>query len=97
MELKEIKKSENPLFGRKEVELLAESALTPKMSEVEKDISEKYAVPAENVKVRKIAGNFGSREFVITANVYASKEDREKTETKKKDKKGAVKAPEEKK
>jgi len=99
MELKETKKSENPLFSRQEVELTAENQSTPKMSDVEKELSEKYSVPAENIKVKKIKGSFGSREFVITANIYLSKEEKDKTEKekKKKEKTAPATKPEEKK
>lgn len=80
MELKEIKKHENPLFNRKEIVIVVESNSSPKIAEIEQSISEKYSLPAENITVKTIKGRFGSNQFLITANIYSSKEDKEKTE-----------------
>ena len=98
MELKEIKKHENPLFNRKEIEVIAETQSNPKNTEAEKSLSEKYSVPVENIEVKSIKGHFGSNEFLITANIYSSKEEKEKTEVKsRKSRKGAEAKSEEKK
>jgi ribosomal protein S24E len=78
---------ENPVFNRKEVELNAESNLTPTINEAENLVAEKFSVNQENVKIKKIKGKFGSDNFIISAHVYSSKEDREKAETIKKEKK----------
>ncbi len=82
MELKEIKKHENPIFNRKEIEVTVETSGSLKTSEVENLLSEKYSVPAENITIRSIKGSFGSNKFLITANIYQTKQDREKTEVK---------------
>ncbi len=80
MELKEIKKQENLLFNRKEVVIAVESSSSPKITEVQQAISEKYSMPAENITIKSIKGNFGSKQFLIIANIYSSKEDKDKTE-----------------
>ena len=88
--IKIIKHRENPLFNRKEVEISIEAAVAPKISEAEAFIAKEFSSHADNIKIRKIKGRFGSNNFIITANVYHSKEDREKVEKKsKKEKKAA--------
>lgn len=82
MEIKNIEKRENPLFDREEIEILVEANITPKNSEAEKLVSEKFSAPIENIKIKKIFGKFGSNKFTITANIYASKEDKDKIEPK---------------
>jgi len=84
---KEIK--ENHLFNRKEVKVTIEEKITPSNSKVEEFLSREFSLPSENIKIIKIAGKFGSDRFIITANIYHSKEDREKTEPKEKKKKGS--------
>lgn len=90
MEFKEIRKHENPLFNRKEVEVIVETHSSLKVSEAEQMLAEKYSSSPENIKVKKIAGKFGSKKFLITANIYHTKEDKEKIEQKAKTKKAAV-------
>ena len=100
MEIKEISKKENPLFNRREIEIVVEMHANPKNSEAEKIISEKYSSPSENIKIKRIMGRFGSNKFTITANIYSSKEEKEKTEIKLKKAKASAPAeskPEEKK
>ena len=80
--------TENPLFKRKEIEIVVESEVTPKTSDVENFLSEKFSSPVENIKVKKILGKFGSNKFKISANIYQSKQEKDKIEPKsKKDKK----------
>lgn len=87
MEIKILEKKENPLFNRREVTIIAESDSSLKISDAENLLAEKFSSHADNIKIRKIAGKFGSKEFLITANIYHSKEDKDKTEHKKKEKK----------
>lgn len=82
-----IQEKENKLFNRKEVQVSLDSEITPNKTEVEKSLSEKFSVPVEAIAVKKISGQFGSKSFTITANVYASEEDKKKIEPKKKEKK----------
>lgn len=90
-EIKILEKKENPLFNRKEIEIVVESNSALKVNEAEALVAEKFSSHADNIKIKKIAGKFGSSKFVITANVYHTKEDKEKTEHKKKEKKAPAK------
>lgn len=90
MELKIIEEKENPLFNRKEINAVITLSANPKKEDIEKILSEKFSSPSENIEIKKIIGRFGSHDFKITANIYSSKEDKEKTESKKKSKKISV-------
>lgn len=79
-----ISKRENPLLNRKEVEIAGEFNVTPKMSEAESLLSNEFSSSAENVRIKKIKGKFGSKKFLIVANIYNSKEDKERIEPKSK-------------
>lgn len=82
---------ENPLLKRKEVELRVNSDIPLKTSEAEEIVAKEFSSSPENVKIKKISGQFGSRSFVIRANIYNSKEDKEKTEQKSKKEKETAK------
>lgn len=84
MEFKTISDTENPLFGRREIEGEIYVDVTPSRQEVAKVLAETFSVPAENIKIRTIMGKFGSKVFVINANIYSSKEDKNKVEIQKK-------------
>jgi ribosomal protein S24E len=86
-----IKQKENPLFKRKEVEVNFESNVPPKTQEAGEILSKEFSTTPESVKIKKIAGRFGSRSFIISANIYHSKEDKETTETKSKKEKSGEK------
>ena len=82
-----LEEKENALFKRKEVQFSVEAEITPSREEIQKLISEKFSASDENTKIKKISGKFGSKTFTVSVNIYASKEDKEKTEAKsKKDK-----------
>ena len=83
-----LQEKENPLFNRKEIQVNVESEITPSNLEIEKLISEKFSIPVENMKIKKILGKFGSKTFTIIANIYNSEED--KNEIEKKSKKNKV-------
>ena len=88
-----IDEKKNPLFSRKEIILEIESEITPSHAEAEKIVSEKFKTSSEAFKIKKIYGNFGSKIFKISANIYPSKEEKENTEPKpKKDKKAEEKS-----
>ncbi len=91
-----LNQKENPLFNRKEVEIDFETNVAPKVQEAENFIAEKFSSNPENVKIKKIKGFFGSRKFIISANVYHTKEDKEKIESKSKKEKTENKAEEKK-
>ena len=86
-DLKIIKQRENPLFNRKEVEISIEANVTPKIKEAEDLVAKEFASHADNVKIKKIKGRFGSNSFIIFANIYHTKEDKDKIEKSKKNKK----------
>ncbi|VVB82116.1 Ribosomal protein S24e [uncultured archaeon] len=86
-----IHQRENPILKRKEVEIKVELEITPKTSEAEEIISKKFSSSIENVRIKKIKGKFGSKNFVIIANIYHSKEDKDKIEPKSKKDKGEKK------
>ncbi|HTY44139.1 MAG TPA: hypothetical protein VMC80_02765 [Patescibacteria group bacterium] len=96
-EIKILEKIENPLLNRNEVKIVIESDSALKAQEAEKLIAENLATHVDNVKIKKIVGKFGSREFIIHANVYHTKEDKDKTEKVKVKKAKAEAKPEEKK
>ena len=86
------KEKDNPLFKRKEIQAKLETDVTPSKSEVIKLISEKFSSPSENINIKGIHGTFGTKEFIVTANIYNSKEEKN---MEKKKKKGAQPAPSE--
>lgn len=84
MKLKITEEKENKLFNRKEVKGFVESEVTPSRPDVTKLLSEKFSVPSENIKIKKIMGKFGARIFDIGANIYSSREEKDSIELKKK-------------
>ncbi len=82
--MKILAQRENPLFNRKEIEIVIETNIAPKISETEEFIAKEFSTSNENVKVKKVKGRFGSTNFTITANIYHSKEDKDKIEPKSK-------------
>jgi ribosomal protein S24E len=82
-----LKQRENPLFNRKEIVVSIEANVTPKMQEAEEFIAKEFSSHIDNIKIKKIKGRFGSNNFIITAKIYNSKEDKEKIEPKSKNKK----------
>ncbi len=95
MESKVVEEKENPLFKRKEVKMIVTAEVTPSHSEIIKLISEKLSANIEGIKVKKIHGKFGSKDFIVTANIYQSKEDKDNIELKTKKEIEAEKAAEE--
>ena len=88
--MKTLKERENPLFNRKEIEIIIEANIAPKMKDTEEFIAKEFSSHADNVKIKKIKGRFGSNNFIITANIYHSKEDKDKIEPKSKKEKKAT-------
>lgn len=73
---------ENPLFSRKEVIAEVKNEFSPKNSEVEVILSEKFSVAPDFIKIERIISKFGSNIFKIHARIYKSKEDKENIEPK---------------
>jgi len=84
-----LKETKNDLFKRKELKIILPSEKTPSYAEVSKLLSEKFNSAEENIVVSKVKGRFGAKTFLIEASIYNSKEDKEKTERKPKEKKAA--------
>ena len=95
MELKITEEKENALFNRKEIKGFIDSEVVPSRIETSKILSEKFKVPWENIKIKKIVGKFGSKTFSVEANIYSSKQDKDSIELKKKKEKPEKKATEE--
>jgi len=85
-----INEKKNPVFDRKEIEVSVHMDISPKIKEAEELIGKEFSANPENVKIKKVKGRFGSRSFVITANIYSSKEEKDKIETKTKKEKKKV-------
>ena len=82
--MKIITNIENPLFNRKEIQASVEAQVTPSREDIIKLVSEEFSAPIENIKIRTIQGRFGSKIFIIVANIYNSKEDKDNIERKSK-------------
>lgn len=85
-DFKILKEIQNPLFNRKEIQISIKTQITPKKEDAEKLICEKFSTQLENIKIKKIIGKFGSKVFTITAKIYKSKQDKENTEPRLKEK-----------
>lgn len=81
-----INEKENPLFSRKEVIIKIKEKSVPSHADTEKIISEKFSTNPESIKVKKIDARFGSDEFIISAFIYSSPEEKNKIEPKPKQK-----------
>ena len=79
-----IEEKQNPLFDRKEIKAEIEAEITPSREDILKMLSEKFSTKQENIKIKSILGKFGSRIFTIQANIYNSKQEKDKMEIKKK-------------
>lgn len=84
MEFKIISDIENPVFNRREIQGELQTDASPSREEVRKIISENLKVSEDTIKVKTILGKFGSKIFIIVANIYSSKEEMDKIELKKK-------------
>jgi len=91
MELKITEEKENALFNRKEIKGFIDSEVVPSRIETSKILSEKFKIPWENIKIKKIVGKFGSKTFSVEANIYSSKQDKDSIELKKKKEKESEK------
>ena len=71
-----IQQKKNPFFCREELVMKVSSEITPTNEELKKEIGK----DPELIVIQKIDGNFGKQEFTVEAQVYDSKEAREKYE-----------------
>ena len=80
MKIKSKNEIKNPVFDRRELQLVVESEVSPNSKEMIILIAKEFSVPEDAVKLKGIYGSFGSREFKVGANVYPSKEAKDDTE-----------------
>ncbi len=82
MEIKDIKETKNPVFERKEVQAMVFTESAPTKKDVATALAKKISASEDAIKIKGIYGKFGAKEFRIEANVYKSKEDKNKIERK---------------
>lgn len=75
METKVILEKENPLFSRKEVQLEVEQQVTPSTEEAKEVLVKQFGADKDLIRIRTISSRFGTNVFVISADLYKSKED----------------------
>ena len=85
-----IKDTKNNLLKRREIQFVIETESNPGFANVQKVLIEKIKVPEENVAIKFVKNNFGSRKFLVEAFVYDSQSDKERVESKTKNKKRTV-------
>ncbi len=90
MDLKIIKKQDNPLLSRVEMDLEAVffNAATPKKEDIKKSIATTQKVDEKLVVVKDVYGDFGAGKASVLVYIYKSEEELKKVEPKKKSKKG---------
>lgn len=79
---------QNPLLKRREVKVVVEAEKNPSMKEAAEIIAKQFKTGEEKAQVKLVRGKFGRNTFLIVANIYDSKEDKEKIEPKQKKGKG---------
>ena len=82
-----IKDIKNDLLKRRELKIILPADKTPSYADISKMFAEKFNSNEENIVVTTVRGRFGASTFLIEARIYDSKEDKEKTERKPKEKK----------
>ncbi len=82
MEIKEITEKKNLVFERREIEATVVSDSSPSNKETLTELAKKLSTPEDSIKIKGIHGEFGTTTFKVTANVYKSKEDKDKIEKK---------------
>jgi len=75
-----IEEKKNSFFNRKEVKFTVDAEITPSHADARKIISEKFSTPEENIRIKKILGKFGSKNFTISTHLYTSEQDKLNTE-----------------
>lgn len=89
--IKILHEKENPLFNRKEIQIIINSDKTPSKEDSLKLISNNFSVSPECIAIKTIKGKFGRDEFTITSNLYKSEDAKNSVEPKLKTKKEAGK------
>ena len=81
--MKILDETENSLLGRKEVKIVVEAGKNPSMQDAAKIIAEKFKTSEDLVAVKGVKGKFGRNTFLISANIYSKKEEKDLLEKKK--------------
>jgi small subunit ribosomal protein S24e len=91
MDLEIKNKKENPVLQRQEVtgEIKFTGAATPSNKQLQEELAKKLGAQQELVVIKHIYGSFGSGKATFEAYAYASKEQFDKIEPKKKEKAAA--------
>ncbi len=86
MELEIKNKKENPVLQRQEItgEITFTGTATPSNKQVHEELTKKLGIQAELVAIRHIYGSFGSGKAAFEAVAYATKEQFDKIEPRKK-------------
>ena len=93
MEVKIISEQQNPLFNRKEIQGEIKSDIAPSKQEILDNLSKKYSIPRNAIRILDIKGKFGTKDFSMRANVYPGQEERDNVEKlSKKEKESEAKA-----
>ncbi len=82
MEIKDIKETKNLVFERREIEAKIHSESTPTNKDVATALAKKLSSSEDAIKIKGIYGKFGVKEFQVKANIYKSKEEKNKIERK---------------
>jgi ribosomal protein S24E len=82
MEIKDIKETKNLVFERREIECIITADSIPSNKEVIQALAKKLSASEDSIKIKGIYGKFGINEFQVKANVYKSKEEKNKIERK---------------
>jgi ribosomal protein S24E len=85
--MKLVKELKNDLLKRKEMLFVMESESNPGFDEAKRQVAHIAKSVEENIVVKYIKNNFGTKEFFIEAFIYDSKEQKDRTEPKPKAKK----------
>ncbi len=75
MKVKEKKEFENKLFSRKEIEIVVETERVPSQTEAKEFIKKEFNTNPNLIRIKRILGKFGSREFTISVDIYNSQEE----------------------
>ena len=86
MELEIKNKKENPVLQRQEItgEIKFTGTATPSNKQVQEELTKKLGIQSELVAIRHIYGSFGSGKAAFEAVAYATKEQFDKIEPRKK-------------
>lgn len=78
MEHKIIEQKDNKFFNRGEVRIILEADKNPSFDSAAGSVAEKLKANKDNILVKKIKGKFGRNTFLIEAEIYKNKEDKDK-------------------